>query len=462
MNASARRRRASLALVAAALVSLGTASPQAAAGPRVDAPSDRPRLASRTRPAATLLGCGAEQAICVHWVRGSGPSKARARAADAERAMAAAAHRTWRALERIMQTYQALDLPPPWPDSGRGGSDHYDLYLDPRAEAATTVAELPQPVAELDRAYAFSIAPPPVAEGGCTFDAALARALAEALLLALDPAIHPGMLALHASYLASLATPCSIVEIEAVDDFQRRPELPLSAIWPSAASGGMLFSHYLDHTYGTAMPGAVMTALLAASTQQTPAGSPDWHNEPDVFDTLRKATRERSHLLGDLLLDFAVARAFVGSRSDGEHLPNVERFGDAGRVRFEFSVPFGSLPRHLGPLWPVYPSGASYLWLDLADAPKGSQLGFVARWQAPVLFRWALVKVDHQGREVGRLVPPGIYGSQSAQLTVADLDDLAGLVIVGTNVGSVDRAHPFDPDDGPGIAAIYGVQLASL
>ena len=34
-----------------------------------------------------------------------------------------------------------------------------------------------------------------------------------------------------------------------------------------------------------------------------------------------------------------------GSRSDGMHMTGTERFGDFGRVRFEWAIPFTSLPR---------------------------------------------------------------------------------------------------------------------
>ena len=90
--------------------------------------------------------------------------------------------------------------------------------------------------------------------------------------------------------------------------------------------------------------------LLALATQRTPAGAWDYKNEPDIFDILRATMRDRGSNLENLLLDFAVARAFVGSRSDGGHLGDVTRFGDAGRVRFEWAVPFASLPRRLAPL----------------------------------------------------------------------------------------------------------------
>jgi hypothetical protein len=161
-----------------------------------------------------------------------------------------------------------------------------------------------------------------------------------------------------------------------------------------------------------------------------------------------------------LLLEFAVARAFVGDRSDGAHLVGTERYGAAGRVRFEWTVPFGSLPRRLAPGAPIAPTGATYLWIDLGGAPLNAELTFVADWEVPAVFRWSLVKVDRRGAERGRVDIPGVFGSTHAERTVVGLDELAGIVVVGINAGSDDRSHPFDPSEQPLMPHGYTVTLS--
>ena len=47
------------------------------------------------------------------------------------------------------------------------------------------------------------------------------------------------------------------------------------------------------------------------------------------------------------MVDFAVARAFVGARDDGQHLPGLSWSSGFGRVRFDWVVPFSSLPRRV-------------------------------------------------------------------------------------------------------------------
>ena len=41
----------------------------------------------------------------------------------------------------------------------------------------------------------------------------------------------------------------------------------------------------------------------------------------------------------------------------------------------------------------------------------------------------------------------GVNGDVRAQKTVIGLADLAGVLVVGVNAGSIDRSHPYDPDD---------------
>ncbi|KYF65356.1 hypothetical protein BE15_41230 [Sorangium cellulosum] len=270
-----------------------------------------------------------------------------------------------------------------------------------------------------------------------------------------------------ASYLAAVAAPCPAEELAAVDAFQRAPERALTGAALGALDGALLFPWYLDDAHGTGTPAQIAVSLLAIAAQSTPAGAARFRAEPDVFDALRASLRSRGKDLDDLLLDFAVARAFLGSRSDGAHLSDAARFGDFGRVRFEWSLPYATLPRRVAPLRPIEPTGATYLWLDLsaesaAGAPdlETAEITFVADWELPALFRWAIVKVDRQGAEAGRVEVAGIFGSSRAQRTVVGLGGLSGLLIVGVNAGSMIRSRPFDPDDAPFMPHAYAVWLS--
>ncbi len=403
----------------------------------------RPFLPARTRPdaaATPVTVCSFTEPVCIHAATTVSPDAVLTTLAGAEHALHA---------------YRALGFPPPRPP--------YDVYLLPSVEAPATVADLLPRSDGWDQASAFTVMPPPDPRAGCEAPFAVAQGVALAIALGFDAGAETGALSMESSYFATLVADCPAVEIPAVDAFQQSPERSFmtgDALERGAADGAMLFPWFLDDALGVDGPGRAMLGLLALGTQRTPPGSWEWKNEPDTFDILRATMRDRASTLENLLLDFAIARAFVGSRSDGAHLSDVVRFGDAGRVRFEWSVPFASLPRRLAPLAPVEPTGMTYVWLDLTGAPAGAELTFAADWEQPALFRWSLVKVDRDGAEAGRLDVAGVFGDNHAERTLLGLDGLAGVVVVGVNIGSSDRSHPFDPDEQPLMPHAYTVTLA--
>ena len=409
-------------------------------------PADEPRstgrevIPSRPRPAPSavpLAACSFTEAVCVH-----APARVRP----------GAVLETLGAAEHAFRAYRAIGLPLPLPP--------YDVYLDPSLDAPLTLADLVDTSDGWDQASAFTLLPPPEPGAGCAPAFTVAQGVAHAVALGFDAGAENGALSMASSYFASLVAGCPTLEIPAVDDFQRHPELSFVAGDPSRPDGALLFPWFLDDTLGIGGPGRAMMGLLALAVQRTPPGAWDYKNEPDIFDILRTTMRDRGSNLENLLLDFAVARAFVGSRSDEGHLGDVRRFGDAGRVRVEWAVPFTSLPRRLAPLAPVEAMGMTYVWVDLAGAPPGAELTFAADWELPSLFRWALVKVDKNGAESGRLDVAGVFGETHAERTLIGLDGLAGVMVVGVNIGSVDRSHPFDPDEQPLMPHGYAVTLA--
>ena len=52
--------------------------------------------------------------------------------------------------------------------------------------------------------------------------------------------------------------------------------------------------------------------------------------------------------------------------------------------------------------------------------------------------------------------PLPFFGTEEAD----SWSDLAGVLVAGVNTGSVDRAHPFDPDEQPLMPHSYTVMLA--
>ena len=383
-----------------------------------------------------------------------------------QRTPGATIERTLAAAERTFVTLDALKLPRPRFDGTRGGDGRFDIYLSQTVEDARVIADIGGSDAFSDATSAFAILPS-TSRGGCDEAQRVARAIGEATLLGLDGAADRGVVSMSASYLATLANPCSSAEIEAVDVFQRAPDRclvgmnasrviaeesvtqvpePESALH-TAMPGSFLFPSFLDARFGAQGPGTIVASLFAVSAHKSPSGAPMWIDDPNFFDALRSTLRSQHTSFGQVMLDFAVDRAFMGSRSDGKHMDDVARFGELGRVRFEWSAQYSSMPRRLAPARPLDALGSTYIWLDLASAPPSAELTFVAEWEVPFLFRWALIKVDKSGADAGRIDVAPVFGQFRAEKTVRDIDGMAGILIVGVNDGEWSKAQPFDPGE---------------
>ncbi len=337
-------------------------------------------------------------------------------------------------------------LPRPTPDSG-GGSGAVDLYLQPSPGAAWRVGfEVPlrsprdqAPVyALLDRALS-----------GCARSTAVHRALAVAHLASLDGGEAGASFASSAAYLAWLGTNCGGEVLAALDDSQARPSRPLMPPGPpDDPRGSPLLWWWLDATLGNDAPGTLLTGLWHNGQQSTPLDYPRFRNEPDLLGVLRKLALARKTTVDALLLELAVARAFLGERDDGQHFAEASWIGAAGRMRVEQSWPFASLPRRLA-FTPLDPTGMVYTWVDLQRAPPHPRLGFHASWEHPVTMRWALVRVSPQGEELSRMVLPHRQGVYEADAIVEELDGAAGVLVVGVNNGETGPHQPVRLDESP-------------
>ena len=405
----------------------------------------RPLVPAVARPQASLQACSRN--VCIHTVDG----KPRVAAAT-----------ILAALEHGQTAYDALmlqGLPAPPHDGPLGGGPRFDIYLDGSSDHACAWDDLAHLDGRLDQTSAFGLVGTRQLGPQCALASHVARTVSQAFLLGIDPAMHVGTLAMLSSYQASLIAPCGALETAAIDDFQRQPQLSLQAASRLRFSGNMLFPAFLDSNRGDRASGHAMNALLSLATQTTQRNAERWLNEPDLYDALRRLLKPLKQDLSDVLIDFAIARAFVGDRSDGAHIEDTARHGAMGRVRFEWAVKLASLPRRLAPLAPLAPTGASYLWLDLSGATAKDQLTVVAEWEESFVFKWALVKVDAEGRELTRYIGGGVWGSTKLRMSFSKLDDAAGVIIVATHAGNDDRARPYDPDVGISRRASFEVTL---
>jgi hypothetical protein len=412
-----------------------------------------PPLTYAPRPVLTpdQRACSSRVPVCVHT---SSPR-------DAASALAtlAAFERTWDVLTG------ALAVPAPDVDPTTLA---YDVFLvDPGRELGTTQLEARDVRSRIDRARAFTTIDRRV-RAGCVLDELAATAIARASLFRAAPATEEGTARAQTTYLAQLAVPCAVaLSADAVHAFQSRPERafcdahsgdetvvaggapiappsPLDALF---AAGAATFWARLDWAFGR-VPGGVVPASWALHPTMTPLGAARWTNEPDTFDVLRmtfKGTLSTNSTVNDLWLDFGIARAFLGSADDGFHLPELGTLFDSARVPLDWDIPWPTAPRRLAPRIPVHPTGSSYVAIRHAGARPGARLRAEIEWEEHALFRWAFVKLDASGRELGRIVIPTSERATHVQMTLVDLEGVDRIMLVGTNVG--DPAYAFDPDD---------------
>ncbi len=388
-------------------------------------------ISSEPRPAAPLPVCSALRPLCVH---GLGNDDAGARSALS--ALEAA-------YDRLVS---ALGLPAPRPDRGAGGSDALDVYITTALSELEVVVEPPDG-AVFSEASAFCRLP--VAAG-----AVLARwaslCVGEAIAAGLDASETPHLRRAFATWLWWATGEPTSLDLEAIDAIQANPQAPIGDRERSPLSeGAALFFEYLESVRSASAPGQLSAALFSASVSNGRGLGLDYVNDPDLFDVLRHSLDEEPDRFAALMIDFSVARAFVGSRDDGLHLPLLGWAGSFGRVRYDWSIPFSSLPRRVLVSPPIDSSGSVLLYLDLDEVGFGAALGFHAEWERPVNFQWQLVKVAPDGSELGRIDVPFQQRAHEADARISNLEGASAILVVGTNLEGIDLSHPFDPDVAP-------------
>src|SRR5690606_1610781 len=125
-------------------------------------------------------------------------------------------------------------------------------------------------------------------------------------------------------------------------------------------------------------------------------------------------------------------------RNDGTRTQTLDFAGSFGRVHFDWVIPFSSLPRRVLSSRPLEDSGSIYVWVALDRVPKGVTLALQAKWEPPVSFRWSMVRVAKDGRELGRVHAAYQERATEVEQRLVNLDEAAGILVVGTNMGGID------------------------
>lgn len=361
----------------------------------------------------------------------------------------------------------------PPPDGARGGGDGLDVYLlrgGQRAADARSLFDLPElapgepddalaravhvgwdaPVAwaPLDAVTTFAtidLSRAPLARGdGAALAACVASAYAQARIAAQDPAEAPAWRRALGAFVAWQVTGSFGCSEDAIEAAQARPERGLVTHAPGSGEIGALLLGAISarHDGGS---GAFVRDLVQGARQWTWEGE-GWRAEPDVWHAITHFLSLSRQPLGRLLEDVAVARWFTGSRAGlGAHAVPVMR--DApGEVPLAGRVEWARLPRT-----PVRgevelePQGSAYVLADVRGAPEGSRLRVWLRGEYGVGWSMVAVRLDAQGRELGRMRAP-VRREPRAYLPV-ELDERVALVLVVVTNLSWRRPDADEPDE---------------
>jgi len=429
------------ALLGTVLLASSTALAQPLTGPLIVPERGRPALRS-DHPAL----CSEVHSLCVH----APDSRLSHQIAPVLEELDAAAIR----LGRVM------NWPTPLPDGNRGGSPAFDVYLDPRERGWLSVLpDTPTDLEFSDRASSFARMDPRLS--GCQRRAALAEAFARAGLFGIDAGANHALAAASATYAASVVEACDGAFLSAIDEYQSQPWAAASQQEVASGRGAMLLPWFLQSTYGIDGSLDLLHALWGHGAQLTAAGTRRWVNDPDFIDVLRSFQKDRGAPFTDLMLEYAVSRAFMGDRDDGIHMQGTSWLGRAGRVRFENRIAWSSLPFWVRPQRPIEPTGAIYVWIDLKDVPAEGSLGVRAEWDTPAVFRFAALRIGSDGQEIGKLAPPTQERASSVEFNVEHLEGASALLLVGVNAGALAGEFQFDPDEMPPEPAGCMITLAA-
>ncbi|MBM4364486.1 MAG: hypothetical protein FJ104_17540 [Deltaproteobacteria bacterium] len=130
-------------------------------------------------------------------------------------------------------------------------------------------------------------------------------------------------------------------------------------------------------------------------------------------------------------------------------------------MRFDWVLPWSSLPRRVVPARPLDPMGTTYLYVPVDVAVRGS-LAFRAEWEPPAAFQWVIALLDADGGLLRRVDVPYQERATSVERTVADPSGAAGILVVGANLGGLGPSYPFDPDFEPLEPRSFSVYLTEI
>ncbi len=298
------------------------------------------------------------------------------------------------ALEEARSRLLAMGWPPPYPDGGLGGTQGFDLLLDPTTpHGAEALPAGSVPAASLDAEVAWARVDPftPIE----ALRSCVAQAYAEAVLWSLDPAEAAPWRQATAAWMAWRITGrpgCG-------DGVAEAQHAPWRAWLPEPSTsrhgeGGALLLELLDRYRGDGDGGLVRAMWDLTRQFSRTERATKLQARPRLWQVVEgmEAARgiEGKRRLEDLMVQIAVMR--WTETGPGRPLPEVPR------PPFLWRTSWHELPVHWPPSPPVEPFGSVYGWVDMeAEGERAPTLKAWLRGEWGV--RWGMIALRTNASE---------------------------------------------------------------
>jgi hypothetical protein len=270
----------------------------------------------------------------------------------------------------------------------------------------------------------------------------------EAIAARLDPAETPATRRAYALWLWWVVGRLHDSDVQLLARAAALPQVGLFSPGDDAsAAASALFLEYADRTLAARGYGQVPTALLALSAQRTSSTAWRYVNQPDIVDVLRATFEDDLSTFAHKVADFAMAR--TEARFEKGPLARFAELGELIEPRQDWIVPVSTLPRRVAPALPLGPLGSTYVRVDFDVPADNLTLALSVDWEPPSPMIWQVAKLGPDGQPLGRIEVAFEPRQYHAERRLLNLAGVRSLLIVGTNLGGVDLAHPFDPDHAP-------------
>lgn len=213
------------------------------------------------------------------------------------------------------------------------------------------------------------------------------------------------------------------------------------------------FFDFLDRRSDAALGEVGFYALGLGATHSAP-GAARYDAEPDLMDVLSATVNGDPAKLAHFFSDFAHYLFFQAATQRPQR-------GAWSKV-VDWVVEGKTLPRSLILSRPLEPTGSAYVQLNLSAEQQQSVIAIQTSCEAPVSYVWSILRLDAEGNKLGSVPVGYLERGTSVEARVEPLAGTVHLVFVGTNMGGVDIAHPFDPDHEPHEAHGCRVYLSVL